>query len=109
MAINNACNMVKDGHPPEYFTSPAFSLDVWTIASDILRISRMLEADKLADPAKLRHAPRQPQQQRQPAPQRQEQQHDLPTDAEVTRPTNREPAQDAGYVDAGLEGDDIPF
>lgn len=112
MAINNACSVLKDGHPPEYYTSPAFSLDVWTIASDIMRVSRMLEADKLADPAKIRHAPRQPQQQRQSPAQHQEPQHDLPHDAEVTRPMNRQshPAHDQSpLVDAGLDGDDIPF
>lgn len=110
MALNNACNIVKEFDVPvEYFKSPEFSLDVWTIASDILRVSRMLEADKLADPAKMRHAPRQPQQQqqRQAAPQHQE--HDLPPDAEITRPANRQSAQDTGYADTGLENDDIPW
>jgi hypothetical protein len=128
MALNNACNLIaKFGADPatgsglarDYLISPQFSSDVWTIASDILRVSRLLEADRLADPAKVRHAPRQPQgadtnphqaQQRMlNPPQRQEPQHDLPQDAEVTRPLNRQPEQGPGYVDAGLDGDDIPW
>lgn len=117
MAMNNACNLIaKFGADPgstsglarDYLFSPKFSSDVWTIASDILRVSRMLEADKLADPAKARSAPRQPAtQQRAPEPQ-----HDLPHDSEITRPMNRQslPAHDQSpLVDAGLDGDDIPF
>lgn len=112
MAINNACNLIaKMGADPgtesgldrDYLLSPQFSSDVWTIASDILRVSRMLEADKLADPAKVRNAPRQPAaQQRAP-----ESRHDIPHDAEVTRPTNT-PTPPA-YTDTGIEGDDIPW
>jgi hypothetical protein len=96
MAINNACNMIKDGHPPEYYTSPAFSLDVWTIASDILRISRMLEADKLADPVKARHAPSN-QVRQQPVQQPvQQQDHNVHDEGPITD-------------GLGLDGDDIPF
>jgi hypothetical protein len=108
MALNNACNIVKEfDYPPEYYASPQFSSDVWTIASDILRVSRMLESDKLADSAKIRHGSHQPAQQRQPV--YQEPQHDLPPEPEVTRPTNRQPVQPDGYVDPGIDGDDIPF
>jgi hypothetical protein len=107
MAINNACNMIKDGHPPEYYTSPAFSLDVWTIASDILRVSRLLEADKLADPVKVRHAPRQSVSQQHST----ESQHDTNPDQAQQRLQNPPPRQQPQepFINDGTDGDDIPF
>lgn len=57
-AITNACSLIKETLPQnagDWLTSPDFSRELWTIASDILRVSRMLNAGKLADPAKVRN------------------------------------------------------
>lgn len=60
-AITNACSLLKaafdanDQAPLDYFQSQQFSKDLFTTASDILRISRLLNAGKLADPAKVRN------------------------------------------------------
>ncbi len=121
MAINNACNLIaKFGADPstssglarDYLLSPKFSSDLWTIASDIMRVSGMIESGKWADPAKIRNTPRQPQHQSSSQP-------DLPPDSEVTRPLNRQPANrqpqnvddfgEGPITDMGLDGDDIPF
>lgn len=51
MAINQACGLIKDTQQPlelSYLHSPAFSKDLYLIASDIIRISRVLESGKLA-------------------------------------------------------------
>ncbi len=65
MAINQAVGIIKDTVPkdgtgcvdPAYFQSPDFSRDLHTIASDIIRVSAMLEAGKLAPSAKHRADP----------------------------------------------------
>lgn len=53
MAINNACNLIgRDLTTGEdnigYMRSAAFSADVWTIASNILRVAARLEKGRLA-------------------------------------------------------------
>jgi hypothetical protein len=61
MAINQAVGILKEHPPvsqetiPDYFQSVQFSKDLWTIASDIVRIARIMEAGKLAEPAKTRN------------------------------------------------------
>lgn len=65
MAINQAVGIIKETVPkdvtgcvdPAYFQSPDFSRDLHTIASDIIRVSAMLEAGKLAPSAKHRADP----------------------------------------------------
>lgn len=61
MAINQAASILREfppcanGEEHAYFTGTAFSKDLWTIASDIVRISRVMEAGKLADSPKTRN------------------------------------------------------
>lgn len=64
MALNQACENIRSalkssGKPfaVELFTSPQFSRDLHTIASDIIRVSRVLEAGHLAPSAKDRADP----------------------------------------------------
>jgi hypothetical protein len=63
MAINQAASILRefpncsDGREHEYFTGSDFSKDLWTIASDILRVSRVLESGKLATSPKERNEP----------------------------------------------------
>lgn len=58
MAINQACALLKEKPlEPTYLNSPQFSKDLYTLASDIIRIARVLEAGKLAPSAKDRADP----------------------------------------------------
>jgi hypothetical protein len=64
MAINQANGIIISGtsgmNPQEreqFFDSPAYSKTLWTIASDIVRIARVMEAGKLAPAAKDRADP----------------------------------------------------
>lgn len=64
MAINQASECIRSSctyqdmtEARAYYTSPAFSKDLWTIASDIVRIARVMEAGKLADSPKHRADP----------------------------------------------------
>jgi hypothetical protein len=65
MALNNACTIIRDDYLADftapqrvnYYKGPEFSRDLWQLASDIIRISRMLEAGKLADAPKVRADP----------------------------------------------------
>lgn len=60
MAINQAISLLKDqdgGLTLNFIDSPDFSRTVWTIASDIIRVARVLESGKLAQPAKDRADP----------------------------------------------------
>lgn len=60
MAINQACGLIKeaDGQMTmDYLKSVQFSQDLYIVASDILRIARVLEAGKLADSPKHRADP----------------------------------------------------
>jgi hypothetical protein len=60
MAINQASELIRastDNLELSYLTSPAFSKDLYTLASDIIRITRVLEAGKLAPSAKDRADP----------------------------------------------------
>lgn len=61
MAINQACDMIREAEPDypitmEWLLSPDFSQNVHTIASDLIRVSRMLEKGILAPSAKERAA-----------------------------------------------------
>jgi len=102
MAINNAVQLIKENSVNiegfnDYLGSPEFSRDLHELASDILRISRVLETGKLAPPVKERRG--QPQQQ----PQRQEPQQ--------TQRPSPQPAKELENLndDHNLESDDIPF
>ncbi len=58
-AMTNAFENMRHMYPnaeqfKSYATSPAFWTEVWTLASDHLRIARMLEHGKLCDPVKQR-------------------------------------------------------
>ncbi len=62
MAMNQACENIRltmTGLAPEavdaYYGGTEFSKDLWTQASDIIRIARVLEAGKLADAPKVRN------------------------------------------------------
>lgn len=64
MAINQACQLIMHSDrcagqsgelPIEYLHSAEFSRDVGLIASDLIRVSRVLEAGKLADSPKVRN------------------------------------------------------
>jgi hypothetical protein len=62
MAMNQACENIRltmQGLAPEavdaYYAGTEFSKDLWTQASDIIRIARVLEAGKLADAPKVRN------------------------------------------------------
>lgn len=61
MAVNQAAAILREfpacanGEEHAYFTGTGFSKDLWTIASDIIRISRVLEGGKLADSPKTRN------------------------------------------------------
>lgn len=61
MAVNQAAAILREfppcdqGKEHDYFTGTAFSKDLWTIASDIIRISRVLEAGKIAESPKTRN------------------------------------------------------
>ena len=61
MAINQAIGILKDTHPgatlESYYATPDFSRDLHVTASDILRVSAMLEKGKLAHSAKDRNDP----------------------------------------------------
>ena len=65
MAINRATEIIREHYVTnfepaqkiKYFGSPDFSRDLWTIASDIVRIARIMEAGKLADTPKHRADP----------------------------------------------------
>lgn len=62
MAINQACAMIRETEEfaqggMDYLKSPQFSQDLYINASDILRISRVLESGKLADSPKHRADP----------------------------------------------------
>ena len=62
MAINQAAAMIRETDTfaqggLDYLHSPQFSADLYTTASDIIRISRMLESGKLAESAKHRADP----------------------------------------------------
>lgn len=62
MAINQACALIIEAEKDstgvhDYLASPAFSRDLYTLASDIIRIARVLEAGKLAPSAKDRADP----------------------------------------------------
>lgn len=62
MAINQACAMIRETEEfaeggMDYLKSPQFSQDLYVNASDILRISRVLESGKLADSPKHRADP----------------------------------------------------
>jgi hypothetical protein len=61
-AITNACANIREsmaGMAPEavdaYYSGTAFSKDLWTQASDIIRVARLLESGKLADAPKVRN------------------------------------------------------
>jgi len=65
MALNNACTIIRDDYLADftaaqrvnYYKGMEFSRDLYTLASDIIRISRVLEAGKLADSPKVRADP----------------------------------------------------
>jgi hypothetical protein len=58
MAINQAIGILKECRPDgtfeDYYSTPEFSKDLHIIASDIIRISQLLEKSKLASPVKDR-------------------------------------------------------
>ena len=61
-AMTNAFENMRHMYPDaeqfkSHVTSPAFWTEVWTLASDHLRIARMLEQGRLCDPVKQRSAP----------------------------------------------------
>lgn len=110
MAIKEACTFISNSTPPEdlaeFLNTPEFSRDLHRIASDIIRISQLLESNQLADRVKDRVQPQAPrqQQERSAPPQR--------TPDRAPPPTQDEGNQDFGegpITDMGLEGDDIPF
>jgi hypothetical protein len=62
MALNKACDLISKTDTfaqggLDYLKSPQFSQDLYVAASDILRISRVLESGKLADSPKHRADP----------------------------------------------------
>lgn len=65
MAVNNACEIIRDDYLADftapqrvaYYKGQEFSRDLWQLASDIIRISRVLESGKLADAPKVRADP----------------------------------------------------
>jgi hypothetical protein len=88
-AINQAISIIKgiEGEQPtaDYYYSPAFSKDLGTLASDIIRVALYLESGHLAPSANARAATPAPA----PAPN--------PTPAPEPRPAPA-PAQRAAYV-----------
>jgi hypothetical protein len=90
MAINQAIGIIKGDLPAEpdltgYFLTPQFSKDLHTLASDIIRVSQLLEKGKLALPVKDRAQAEEPPPEPEPQP---------------------EPQQPAPAAD---EGEDVPF
>lgn len=65
MALNNACTIIRDDYLADftapqrvnYYKGTEFSRDLWQLASDIIRVSRILESGKLADSPKVRADP----------------------------------------------------
>ena len=106
MAINNAVKLITDIAQPsdEYLDSLDFSRDLHRIASDILRVSSLLETGKLAPPVKDRRG--QPQQ--QSAPQQSQRQEPQQTQRPAPQPAKTDNFDESPFVD-GLEGDDIAF
>lgn len=123
MAINNACDLLKETVEPHdldaYLNSPRFSQDLWHTASDIIRISRMLEQGKFAAQVKDRAQDHTLHQQTQPverqAPQSTHAPASQPAQRQEPAPATRAPAQTDDFGECpitdgtGLEGDDIPF
>lgn len=125
MAINNAVQLIKEDamnieNFAGYLESPDFSRDVYQIASDLIRISRILEKGNIAQPVKDRAPFGVNREQTQPverqAPQPTHAPAHQPAQRQEPAPSTRAPAQkeddfgeDPITDGMGLEGDDIPF
>lgn len=120
MAINNAVNLISKNAEFQdeyhnYLKSPEFSRDVYEIASDIIRISRMLEAGNTAPPVKDRvpfHA-RKTESKAAPPPRQDQPAYQEDHNNDHSRQDH--PAAESEFGDGpitdgmGLDGDDIPF
>lgn len=128
MAVNNAVKIITGWDvPPVYFSTSAFSLDVYTIASDLIRVAAMLEKGKLATPAKDRKPADQPEMRPAATPKDQDQyiepdhSHDPPPNSRESHQREDHPPQDgphhserqsafpSGGSQPGMDDDDIPF
>jgi len=111
-AITNACQLIKSAFeaneqaPLDYFQSQAFSRDLFTTASDILRISRLLNTGKLADTAKVRN------EDPQDKAKREAEEKAAAEKAEADRKAKEEAEKKAanqGTPGAGNVDEDVPF
>lgn len=101
MAINQACECIRQSNDAvgPYFTSPQFSKDLWTIASDIVRIARVMQSGKLADSPKHRADPE--------AAKREEEERKAKEEAE--RKAREEQERKKATAATGNVDEDVPF
>lgn len=102
-AAENIRAVKGQGFTEAYLKSPAFSADLHITASDILRVSMLMQSGKLADKAKDRADPDFKKKQAE-ADRKAAEEAERKKKEEEERAANRTPQGDAGNID-----EDVPF